>query len=235
MGFGIKETFRVDAPVDRVWRYLVDPKQVVTCLPGAELTGDEGERVYLGKVKVKVGPVTAAYSGRARLTEVNETDHVVRMDAEGRESGGAGSAKLRMMSRVDAHPDGGAEVRVEAEVDVAGKIVQFGRGMIEAVSKQLFRDFVNCVRARLEAPASAGTTIGSTTEEARAAGASSRATHAPDSQRPSAARADDPRAAPSRAPAQVAKPVAVLPLILRAAWATLAGWVARLLGRRRAV
>ncbi|MDQ3997702.1 MAG: SRPBCC family protein, partial [Gemmatimonadota bacterium] len=153
MGFGIKETFRVQAPVDRVWRYLVDPKQVVHCLPGAELTGDEGERVYLGKVKVKVGPVTASYSGRARLTEVNDAEHVVRMDAEGRESGGGGSAKLRMTSRVAQHPEGGAEVRVEAEVDVAGKIVQFGRGMIESVSKQLFKEFAGCVRAALESPA----------------------------------------------------------------------------------
>ncbi|MDQ3949544.1 MAG: SRPBCC family protein, partial [Gemmatimonadota bacterium] len=153
MGFAIKETFRVQAPLDRVWRYLVDPTQVVNCLPGAELTGDEGERVYLGKVKVKVGPVTASYSGRARLTEVNDAEHVVRVDAEGRESGGAGSAKLRMTSRVEAHADGGAVVRVEAEVDVAGKIVQFGRGMIEAVSKQLFKEFVGCVRASLESPA----------------------------------------------------------------------------------
>ena len=95
-----------------MWRYLVDPTQVVNCLPGAELTGDEGERVYTGKVKVKVGPVTTSYAGRARLTEVNDAEHVVRMDAEGRESGGAGSAKLRMTSRVAAHPEGGADVRV---------------------------------------------------------------------------------------------------------------------------
>jgi carbon monoxide dehydrogenase subunit G len=208
VGFAIKETFRVQAPVDRVWRYLVDPRQVVHCLPGAELTGDEGERVYLGKVKVKVGPVSASYSGRARLTEVNDAEHVVRMDAEGRESGGAGSAKLRMTSRVEAHPEGGAEVRVEAEVDVAGKIVQFGRGMIEAVSKQLFKDFVGCVRAALESPA------------ATAAAAHSSVASAP---------------RPASAPAQPqARSVAVLPLILRALRATVIGWVARIFGRRRA-
>ena len=226
MAFGIKETFRVQAPVDRVWRYLVDPKQVVNCLPGAELTGDEGERVYLGKVKVKVGPVTASYFGRARLTEVNDAEHVVRMDAEGRESGGTGSAKLRMTSRVAAHAEGGSEVRVEAEVDVAGKIVQFGRGMIEAVSKQLFKEFVGCVRAALESPAA---TAGSTSSAAVARPGS--ATGQP--QPAPAARADNTRvAAPGRA--QTAKPVAVLPLVFRALWATLSGWVARIFGRRRA-
>jgi uncharacterized protein len=225
MAFGIKETFRVQAPVDRVWRYLVDPKQVVNCLPGAELTGDEGERVYLGKVKVKVGPVTASYSGRARLTEVNDAEHVVRMDAEGRESGGAGSAKLRMTSRVAAHAEGGSEVRVEAEVDVAGKIVQFGRGMIEAVSKQLFKEFVGCVRAALESPAATAASASSAVV-ARPGAATGQPRPDP------AVRADNTRvAAPNGA--QAAKPVAVLPLVFRALWATLSGWVARIFGRRR--
>jgi carbon monoxide dehydrogenase subunit G len=227
VGFRIEETFVVQAPVDRVWSYLVDPHQVVTCLPGAELTGDEGERVYVGKVKVKVGPVTASYAGRARLTEVNDAEHVVRMDAEGRESGGAGSAKLRMVSRVAAHPEGGAEVRVEAEVDVAGKIVQFGRGMIEAVSKQLFKDFARCVRAALESPVATAAAAPSTAAAPRPESAPGQPKGAP------AARADNTRvtgpagAAPAK-PAKPAKPVAVLPLILRALWATVAGWVARL-------
>lgn len=218
MAFSIKETFRVQAPVDRVWRYLVDPTQVVNCLPGAELTGDEGERVYTGKVKVKVGPVTASYAGRARLTEVNDAEHVVRMDAEGRESGGAGSAKLRMTSRVAAHPEGGADVRVEAEVDVAGKIVQFGRGMIEAVSKQLFKEFASCVRSTLEAPAAASAVAGTSVSG-----------QAPSAQR---APADATRVArPTNGSAT--KPLAIVSLLLRTIWAALVRWVARLVGRRR--
>jgi carbon monoxide dehydrogenase subunit G len=227
VGFRIEETFVVKAPVDRVWQYVIDPHQVVTCLPGAELTGDEGERVYTGKVKVKVGPVTASYAGRARLTEVDDGQRVVRMDAEGRESGGGGSAKLRMVSRVSAHPEGGAEVRVEAEVDVAGKIVQFGRGMIEAVSKQLFKEFAGCVRATLEAPAAGA----AATPLARAAGARSSA--APGQAQAPSAPADRASAPAQPGAAGTAKPVAVVPLVLRALWATLSGWVARLLGRRR--
>ena len=149
MAFRIEEAFRVDAAPDYVWRYVIDPHRVVRCMPGAELTGEEGERAYLGRVKVKVGPVTTSYAGRATLVDVNEALHIVRLTGEGRESGGAGSAKLTMTSRVIALPDGATEIRVEADVDVAGKIVQFGRGMIEGVSRQLFRQFAECVRAEL--------------------------------------------------------------------------------------
>jgi carbon monoxide dehydrogenase subunit G len=149
MGFRIEETFQVEAPLPLVWSYLIDPRQVVRCIPGAELTGNESERVFLGTVKVKVGPVTASYEGRAVLTEVDEGGRRVRMTGEGRESGGAGSAKLSMMSRLAALGDRRTEVRVEADVDVAGKVVQFGRGMIEQVSKQLFRQFAECVRVEV--------------------------------------------------------------------------------------
>jgi len=159
MAFRIEETFRVEAPLDRVWPYIIDPHRVVRCLPGAELTGEEGERTYLGRVKVKVGPVTASYAGRAKLAEVDETRHIVRLTGEGRESGGAGSARLAMTSRVIAMPDGGTEIRVEADVDVAGKIVQFGRGMIEGVSRQLFKQFAECVRAELATPLGAAQTL----------------------------------------------------------------------------
>ena len=37
MAIDIKETFQVQAPIDLVWRFLLDPQQVAPCMPGAEL------------------------------------------------------------------------------------------------------------------------------------------------------------------------------------------------------
>jgi uncharacterized protein len=226
MAFKIEEQFEVRAPVDRVWRYLTDPRQVVHCLPGAELTEEQGDRTYLGRVKVKVGPVTAAYSGRAQMTEVNDAERVVRIAAEGKESGGAGSAKMRMASFVTAAPGGVAEVRVEAEVDVAGKIVQFGRGMIEAVSKQLFAQFVACVKRQLESEAGVER-LASGVEAAAASTTPGAASGAP---RPGISDAAGGAAAPPAIPpgvrAQV-RPVAVLPLL----WRAFREWMRDVLGR----
>ena len=152
MAFKIEEKFQVQASVDRVWQYLIAPEKVVVCMPGAELTEVQDERTFLGSVKVKVGPVTVSYKGRVQLTEVDEQGHLIRMVGEGREAGGAGSARVTMSSQVSSLPNGSSEVKVEAEVDLVGKIVQFGRGMIEDVAKQLFRQFAGCVRERLERP-----------------------------------------------------------------------------------
>lgn len=151
MAFKIEERFEVQAPVERVWKYLIDPQRVVNCLPGAELLEQQDERTFLGAMKVKVGPLAMSYKGQARFTEVNEEAHQVRMVGEAREVSGSGSTKVTMVSTVVALPSGSAEVSVNAEVDLVGKIVQFGRGMIEEVSRQMFRQFAACVKQTLEA------------------------------------------------------------------------------------
>src|SRR5690348_12899350 len=106
MAIKIEKVFEVQAQADRVWEYLTDPRQVVNCLPGAELTSVQDDVTFLGRVKVKVGPIVAAYAGTVVLTERDETNRVVRMTGEGRESGGSGSAKMTMTSTVVGLPSG---------------------------------------------------------------------------------------------------------------------------------
>jgi len=151
MAFKIEERFEVQAPVERVWKYLIDPARVVECLPGAELVEMTDAQNFVGAIKVKVGPLAMSYKGKAKFTEVNEETHQVRMVGDAREVGGSGSTKVTMLSTVaPLASGGGSEVVVNAEVELVGKIVQFGRGMIEEVSRQMFRQFSTCVRAKLE-------------------------------------------------------------------------------------
>lgn len=258
MALRTEETFQLEAPADRVWAYLIDPRQVVTCLPGAELTSVEDDSTFLGKVKVKVGPVVAAYSGKVVITERDDAARVVRMVGEGRESAGSGSAKVSITSTVVELRGGTTEVRVTADLDIVGKIAQFGRGMIESVNKQMFRQFTECVRATLEAPAaqaesaaavseppvsvrplgvgSPGAPSGSSASEAERAAAPGAVREARASEAvPPAAPADATRAAPGTAqpPFATAKPVRLLPVIGRAIWEYVTDVVRRLLGRRR--
>ena len=150
MAFKIEERFEVQAPVERVWKYLIDPARVVECLPGAELVEMKDEHNFVGAIKVKVGPLAMSYKGNAKFTEVNEETHQVRMVGDAREVGGSGSTKVTMLSTVTPLAAGGSEVVVNAEVELVGKIVQFGRGMIEEVSRQMFRQFATCVKGKLE-------------------------------------------------------------------------------------
>ena len=150
MAIEIKEKFDVKAPIDVVWRFVLDPHNVAACMPGAALEQVIDEKTFVGSIKVKVGAVMAGYKGRVELTEVDPAAYTVRMKAEGNESGG-GTAKGLMLSRLTALPDGRTEVVAEASVDLTGKLMQVGRGMIQGVSKQLFQQFVTRARAQIEA------------------------------------------------------------------------------------
>jgi carbon monoxide dehydrogenase subunit G len=149
----IEERFAVHAPAAAVWAYLIDPRRVVGCLPGAELAEVVDERTFLGNVKIRVGPVTVSYKGKVSLVEIDEARRSVRMTGEGRETAGAGSARMSMESRLAELTGGETEVVVISEVEVVGRLVQLGRGMIEQVSHQLFQQFAACVRTTLEAEA----------------------------------------------------------------------------------
>jgi uncharacterized protein len=150
MPFKIEEEFEVKAPVQEVWEYLINPAKVVLCIPGAELLETQDERTFLGAVKVKLGPMLMSFKGQVKFTEMDEVSHQVRMVGEGREAGGGGSAKVSMLSKITPIDGRVSLVVVNAEVDLVGKVVQFGRGMIEEVSRQLFRQFSTCVKQRLE-------------------------------------------------------------------------------------
>ncbi len=227
MAMKIEETFEVQAPITSVWEYLIDPQRVVGCLPGAELTEVQDERTFQGRIRVKVGPVTASYKGTARLEKVDEAEHRVRMTGEGKETAGAGSARMTMTSRLVELPGGGTQVEVQAEVDVVGRIVQFGRGLMEEVSRQLFRQFASCVQATLAQPA-ATETAEMVEEDAGGDGTPAAASEPPPEAATAAAsgipptetqhRAADSVTTPPQSQSRSAsgEPVRALPLLLRA-------------------
>jgi len=154
MAIEIKETFQVKAPVDAVWRFMLDPHQVVTCMPGAQLDEVVDERTFLGSVKVKLGAITTSYKGRVQISQMDPQAHTVKLLAEGREAGG-GTAKGTLHSQLRSLPDGQTEIASQASVDLTGRVMQMGRGMIQGVSHQLFQQFVASTRERLEAPSGA--------------------------------------------------------------------------------
>ena len=145
----IDNEFTVDAPIERVWELFTDVEELAPCMPGAQLTGVEDD-VYSGKVKVKVGPVVAAYKGTARFVERDDEEHRAVVEASGRADRGAGNAAATVTVRL-AEADGRTDVTVETDLKITGKLAQLGGGMIKDVSKRLLGQFVERAEERLAA------------------------------------------------------------------------------------
>ena len=198
MAIRIDERFQVDAPVESVWDFLVDPRRVVACVPGGELLGVADDGTFDGRVRVAVGPLTFAYGGRVRLAEVDRPARHVRIVGQARERAGPDTARLTLESRLLALPRDRTEVVAIARVDAEGRIMTLGRGVLEPLAHVVFQDFAAAVRAAVEAEVAA--------ERSR---------------RPPARRAGHA----SAAVATPGPPLRAVPVVLRALRGWMAGWV----------
>jgi carbon monoxide dehydrogenase subunit G len=134
-------TFDVSVPVDTAWAVLTDVERIAPCLPGAQLQEIEGDE-YRGIVKVKVGPITAQYKGKATFIEKDDVNHKAVLDASGRDTRGQGNASATITAQLEANGDG-THVTVTTDLTVTGKVAQFGRGVLADVSAKLLGQFVD--------------------------------------------------------------------------------------------
>jgi uncharacterized protein len=141
--------FTVGVPIEQAWAVLTDLELIAPCMPGAQLTGVNDD-VYTGKVKIKVGPVTAEYAGTARFTEKDQSSYRAVIDARGRDSRGNGNANAVISAQLQPAATG-TQVNVSTDLTIAGRIAQFGSGMIKEVSAKLLGQFVDCLEGKLAA------------------------------------------------------------------------------------
>lgn len=187
----LEHTFTVPVPVDKAWEVLLDLPRVAPCMPGATLTGVEGDE-FTGTVKVKLGPIGLTYSGKGRFVERDEAAHRVVVEASGRDTRSAGTAGATITAQLSGQGDE-TVVDVITDLTVTGKPAQFGRGMISDVSGKLLGQFADCLAGKLgggdepaaaAAPVVAGTTAPSPSGEGGVQPAASVATATVDDAEP---------------------------------------------------
>ena len=145
----IENSFDVAAAPDRVFAFLLDVNRVVGCMPGAELSEVVDPTTFKGKVKIKVGPVTVAYAGTARIVDRDEANRTATLEGDGRETTGPGSARAKAFMKVDAVGEA-SRVTFTTDFTVAGRVAQFGRGLMEDVSRKLIGQMADCIKGQLE-------------------------------------------------------------------------------------
>lgn len=140
--------FSVALPIEKAWRTLTDIEKIAPCLPGATLEEIDGE-TYTGSVKVKVGPITASYRGKASFIEMDHGIHKAVLKAEGRDTKGQGNASATVTAELMEDGDK-TKVKVTTDLAITGRVAQFGRGVLSDVSSKLMGQFVNSLEELIE-------------------------------------------------------------------------------------
>ncbi|HXP18384.1 MAG TPA: SRPBCC domain-containing protein, partial [Streptosporangiaceae bacterium] len=146
----LEHSFTVPVPRDRAWDVLLDVERVAPCMPGATLDSVDGDEIH-ARIKVKVGPINMTYVGTARFVEKDPVKGVVRLEASGKETRGAGTASATVRSMLEDRGDE-TQVTVLTTLNVTGKPAQFGRGVMNEVGGKLLTIFAANLAAALAEP-----------------------------------------------------------------------------------
>ena len=131
-------TRTVPAPVARVWHALNDTETLRACIPGCELIEPDGENAYRMVMAAKVGPVSARFTGKMRLSDI-VAPHSYTLRFEG--SGGA-AGFVNGQAQVTLTPDGAGATTLTyaAKAQVGGKLAQVGSRLIDGAAQKLTDD-----------------------------------------------------------------------------------------------
>jgi hypothetical protein len=139
----------IPLPQDATWKALNDPDVLKDCIPGCESIERVAENEYDVVLTAKVGPVSAKFKGRMRVTD-SDPPRAYKLAFEG-QGGVAGFAKGE--STVTLTPEGGnTRLTYAAKATVGGKLAQVGARLIDGVAKQLAGKFFEAFEQRAQKP-----------------------------------------------------------------------------------
>ena len=129
---------RIPAPRQIVWERLNDPETLKQCIPGCESVDKVSDTEFTAKVRAKVGPVSARFSGKVTLSDLDPpSGYTISGEGTGGVAGFAkGSAKVAL------EEDGGETVmRYGVQAQVGGKLAQIGSRLVDGTARKLANQF----------------------------------------------------------------------------------------------
>ena len=137
----VDQRVTIPAPVDRVWKFVMNVPAVSRCVPGVESVTEIDDTTYEGALRVKVGPISVRLEGRVLLAEQDAAAHRARMDlnAVDRRVNGAVNAKMTMT--LESRDDGQTDMAVHTDASIMGKLGEFGQAVMRKKAEQIMAEF----------------------------------------------------------------------------------------------
>ena len=126
------------ATAQQAWDALNDPEILKQCIPGCQKFELESENVYTTVAAIKIGPVSAKFTGKVELSDINPpTSYSLKFEAQGGVAGhGKGLSHVELEENAE-----GVELRYTVESQIGGKLAQLGQRLIDGAAKSMADDF----------------------------------------------------------------------------------------------
>lgn len=122
----------------QAWDALNDPLVLKACIPGCDKVELSGENQYTIGMALKIGPVSAKFTGKITLSDINPpASYKINFEGQGGTAGfGKGDSVVTLSPNAD-----GCELAYTVHASVGGKIAQLGQRLIDGAAKMMAEDF----------------------------------------------------------------------------------------------
>jgi carbon monoxide dehydrogenase subunit G len=145
----IKGEYKIAAPREKVFAALNDVAILQACIPGCESLEKSSDTEMKAKVRMRIGPVSASFTGKVTLSDLDPPNGY-KISGEG-QGGAAGFAKGGAV--VTLREDGSDTVlNYNVDAQVGGKIAQVGARLIDGTARKLADEFFSKFAAMVGAP-----------------------------------------------------------------------------------
>jgi carbon monoxide dehydrogenase subunit G len=137
----LDQTVTVQAPVERVWEFLMDIPAVSTCVPGVESFEQIDADTYQGALKVKVGPIGVRLQGKVTVAERDRENLRSRLDVTAAEKRISSTVNAKATMSLVPKGDSETELQIHTDASILGKLGEFGQAVMRRKADQVMAEF----------------------------------------------------------------------------------------------
>jgi carbon monoxide dehydrogenase subunit G len=145
----IEGQFTLQAPIQQVWDFLLDPETLITCIPGAEKMEVIDDRTYESIVKQKVGPIAVKFRFTTTLAKMDPPRYLEAVGS-GEEVHKAGTFSQKTTVSLNEISENNVEVSYSSNVSLVGRLSTFGERIMRAKAKKMGEEVTKNFEERLK-------------------------------------------------------------------------------------
>jgi len=127
----------------------MDVPKVAKSLPGVESVSKIDDTTYEGALKVRVGPISLNLQGKIIVEEQDRENWRATLRAEAKDKMAAGAVSGKTFMTLKELGNNQSELVVETDVNILGKIGEFGQPIIRKKADSMLKEFVENIKKQL--------------------------------------------------------------------------------------
>lgn len=136
-GFGGRQLLA--SPPAQVWRAILNAQNLQASIPGCEALVQRSPTNYEATVKVGLGPLSVRFQSEVTLRDLQPPRSLTMVFVG--QAGALGSGQGTARVRFEPTADGGTVLHWWVQVQLSGRLAQFGTRLVEASSRKLSEEF----------------------------------------------------------------------------------------------